>query len=121
MTFIKRIIELVLILFFTYVFMVALSFALSIYHFDTALYFSITSKMSAAGCQAKATKGANPLDIINFYTNMDYWLASSRIKSTVVNHELCTKIILNTMLESKSSASVVFVDENNKVVLKIKK
>ena len=105
-----------------YSFMLIASFAISIYVVDEAFYVSTSSKIYAAGCQSgKASKTNNPLNIIDFYYNMDYWLASYRFKLPAADEKSCFQIILSSIINSKKGTSVVFVDNDNKVILKLKK
>ena len=77
--------------------------------------------MHEAQCnQQYSKKRANPLNVWDFYSNLDYWLASYRLPASFTNDRECMQLLMNNMIGYKKPVSVVFIGEESKVILKIR-
>ena len=107
-------------LLFSYVLLFSLSFVISAYFFDKTFGVSLTKDLSKLDCLERYTaKSANPLNIIDFYMNLEYWIASYRLKTSALEKQMCMQSILSHIAEHKKKISVIFVNEKGDVVLKI--
>lgn len=107
-------------IFFSYALLFVLSFIISAYFIDKTFAVSLTKDLSKLDCSERYTaKSANPLNIIDFYMNLEYWIASYRLKTSVLEKQTCMQSILSHTAEHKKKISVIFVNEKNDIVLKI--
>jgi hypothetical protein len=83
---------------------------------------AIRKALYSSNCTKTANfKKANPLNVMDFYMNIEYWLAESRVPSYYLEDKACTAIILDSVRGAGTPVSVVFVDKDGNVTAVFKR
>ncbi len=103
-----------------YILLLATSIFLSTLLVNEAFHVRMATAMHQAKCeQTYQARATNPLKIWDFYAHSDYWLASYRTPVSLINNDACVSLLMKKLASDKDSASVVFIDADGKVALKL--
>ena len=110
---------------FGYVALWFLTWVISALSVNPGISYEIRKAMYESGCKSSVkTKDYNPANVFNFYLDFDYWTADYRLGIAEFNDAKCKNVLIqsiNMFEKSRRSIKVLIVDENNNILMSIKR